>query len=119
MLTSISTSSALTNGAPTILQFPVGNQPLRSFLEKYDRSTPAGSSQSDPESATPDQRRFQARAAAWVRPSSAGRSDPKSSLTDIALKEIIAGKLTFEELKRHACRGVALLACGVRAAHGR
>lgn len=24
---------------------------------------------------------------------------PKSSLTDIALKEIIAGKLTFEELK--------------------
>jgi DNA-directed RNA polymerase subunit omega len=24
---------------------------------------------------------------------------PKSSLTDIALKEIVAGKLTFEELK--------------------
>ncbi|MEO8044995.1 MAG: DNA-directed RNA polymerase subunit omega [Spartobacteria bacterium] len=27
---------------------------------------------------------------------------PKSSLTDIALKEIIAGKLTFEELKDDA-----------------
>ena len=27
---------------------------------------------------------------------------PKSSLTDIALKEIIAGKLTFEELKENA-----------------
>ncbi|MEO7723319.1 MAG: DNA-directed RNA polymerase subunit omega [Chthoniobacterales bacterium] len=27
---------------------------------------------------------------------------PKSSLTDIALKEIIAGKLTFEELKDEA-----------------
>ena len=26
-------------------------------------------------------------------------ASPKSSLTDIALKEIIAGKLTFEELK--------------------
>ncbi|HET7512863.1 MAG TPA: DNA-directed RNA polymerase subunit omega [Chthoniobacterales bacterium] len=27
---------------------------------------------------------------------------PKSSLTDIALKEIIAGKLTFEEVKENA-----------------
>jgi DNA-directed RNA polymerase subunit K/omega len=26
-------------------------------------------------------------------------ASPKSSLTDIALKEIIAGKLTYEELK--------------------
>ncbi len=30
---------------------------------------------------------------------------PKSSLTDIALKEIIAGKLTFEELKDEAAAG--------------
>ncbi len=30
---------------------------------------------------------------------------PKSSLTDIALKEIIAGKLTFEELKDEAASG--------------
>lgn len=30
---------------------------------------------------------------------------PKSSLTDIALKEIIAGKLTFEELKDEAAKG--------------
>ena len=27
---------------------------------------------------------------------------PKSSLTDIALKEIIAGKMTYEELKEEA-----------------
>jgi DNA-directed RNA polymerase subunit K/omega len=27
---------------------------------------------------------------------------PKSSLTDISLKEIIAGKLTFEEVKENA-----------------
>jgi len=30
---------------------------------------------------------------------------PKSSLTDIALKEIIAGKLTFEELKDASAEG--------------
>ena len=30
---------------------------------------------------------------------------PKSSLTDIALKEIIAGKLTFEELKDETAAG--------------
>ncbi|HEY3662896.1 MAG TPA: DNA-directed RNA polymerase subunit omega [Chthoniobacterales bacterium] len=30
---------------------------------------------------------------------------PKSSLTDIALREIIAGKLTFEELKDEAAAG--------------
>jgi DNA-directed RNA polymerase subunit omega len=99
MLASISTSSALTNGAPTILQFP--SEPGRSV-----RSLRNMTAQLLQEAAKviPNQQLLINVVSKRVRQLGIGHrplveATPKSSLTDIALKEIIAGKLTYEELK--------------------
>ena len=99
MLASISTSSALTNGAPTILQFP--SEPSRTA-----RSLRNMTAQLLQEAAKviPNQQLLINVVSKRVRQLGIGHrplveATPKSSLTDIALKEIIAGKLTYEELK--------------------
>ncbi len=99
MLASISTASALTNGSATILQFP--SEPSRSV-----RSLRNMTAQLLQEAAKviPNQQLLINVVSKRVRQLGMGHrplveATPKSSLTDIALKEIIAGKLTFEELK--------------------
>ena len=99
MLASISTSSALTTDAPTILQFPSG--PSRTA-----RSLRNMTAQLLQEAAKviPNQQLLINVVSKRVRQLGLGHrplveATPKSSLTDIALKEIIAGKLSFEELK--------------------
>ena len=99
MLTSISTSSALTNGSPTILEFPSENsRSVRSL-----RNTTAQLLQ-EAAKVIPNQQLLINVVSKRVRQLGLGHrplveATPKSSLTDIALKEIIAGKLSFEELK--------------------
>ena len=99
MLASISTSSALTTDASTILQFPSG--PSRTA-----RSLRNMTAQLLQEAAKviPNQQLLINVVSKRVRQLGIGHrplveATPKSSLTDIALKEIIAGKLTYEELK--------------------
>ena len=99
MLASISTSSALTTDAPTILQFP--SRPSRTA-----RSLRNMTAQLLQEAAKviPNQQLLINVVSKRVRQLGIGHrplveATPKSSLTDIALKEIIAGKLTYQELK--------------------
>ena len=99
MLASISTSSALTNGAPTILQFP--SEPGRSVRSLRNMTAQL---LQDAAKVIPNQQLLINVVSKRVRQLGIGHrplveATPKSSLTDIALKEIIAGKLTFEELK--------------------
>jgi DNA-directed RNA polymerase subunit omega len=97
MLTPLPTASALTNGGAAILQFPSG---------------PAGSVRSlknmtaqllqDATKVIPNQQLLINVVSKRVRQLGIGHrplveATLKSSLTDIALQEIIAGKLTFEE----------------------
>lgn len=98
MLTPLPTASALTNGGAAILQFPSG---------------PAGSVRSlknmtaqllqDATKVIPNQQLLINVVSKRVRQLGIGHrplveATLKSSLTDIALQEIIAGKLTFEEV---------------------
>ena len=99
MLASISTSSALTNGAPTTLQFP-------SETSRFARSLRNMTAQLLQEAAKviPNQQLLINVVSKRVRQLGLGHrplveATPKSSLSDIALREIIAGKLTYEELK--------------------
>jgi len=99
MIASIIPSTALTNGAETILQFP--SQSSRSV-----RSLRNMTAQLLQEAAKviPNQQLLINVVSKRVRQLGLGHrplvaASPKSSLTDIALKEIIAGKLTYEELK--------------------
>lgn len=99
MLAPISTSSALTNGSPTILQFPLGTSPsaVRSL-----RNMTAQLLQ-DAAKVIPNQQLLINVVSKRVRQLGLGHrplveATLKSSLTDIALKEIIAGKLTYEEV---------------------
>jgi len=99
MLASISTSSALTNGAPTTLQFP-------SETSRSARSLRNMTAQLLQEAAKviPNQQLLINVVSKRVRQLGLGHrplveATPKSSLSDIALREIIAGKLTYEELK--------------------
>jgi DNA-directed RNA polymerase subunit omega len=99
MLASIPTSSALTNGASSILQFP--SKPVRSV--RALRNMTAQLLQ-EAAKVIPNQQLLINVVSKRVRQLGIGHrplveATPKSSLTDIALKEIIAGKLTFEELK--------------------
>ena len=102
MLASISSSPALTNGSHTILQFP--SEPGRAV-----RSLRNMTAQLLQEAAKviPNQQLLINVVSKRVRQLGLGHrplveATPKSSLTDIALKEIIAGKLTFEELKENS-----------------
>jgi len=102
MLASISTSSALTNGAPTILQFP-------SETSRAARSLRNMTAQLLQEAAKviPNQQLLINVVSKRVRQLGIGHrplveATPKSSLTDIALREIIAGKLTYEKLTDEA-----------------
>ena len=99
MLASISTSSALTTDAPTILQFPSG--PSRTA-----RSLRNMTAQLLQEAAKviPNQQLLINVVSKRVRQLGLGHrpmveTTPRMSLTDIALREIIAGKLTYESVK--------------------
>ena len=99
MLVPISTAPPLTNGSAAILQFP-------SESGRAVRSLRNMTAQLLQEAAKviPNQQLLINVVSKRVRQLGIGHrplveATPKSSLTDIALKEIIAGKLTFEELK--------------------
>ncbi len=102
MFASIATSPALTNGSQNILQFP--SEPGR--VVRSLRNMTAQLLQ-DAAKVIPNQQLLINVVSKRVRQLGMGHrplveATPKSSLTDIALREIIAGKLTFEELKENA-----------------
>ena len=102
MLASISTPSVLTNGSPTILQFP--SEPSRSVRSLRNMTAQL---LQDAAKVIPNQQLLINVVSRRVRQLGIGHrplveATPKSSLTDIALKEIVAGKLTYEELKDEA-----------------
>lgn len=98
MLASISTSSALTNGASSILPFPSETvRPVRALRNMTAQLLQEAAK------VIPNQQLLINVVSKRVRQLGIGHrplveATPKSSLTDIALKEIIAGKLTFESL---------------------
>ena len=102
MLASMSTSSALTNGSPNILQFESGgSRSIRSLRNMTAQLLQEAAK------VIPNQQLLINVVSKRVRQLGIGHrplveATPKSSLTDIALKEIIAGKLSFEELKDEA-----------------
>src|SRR5436305_2723104 len=96
MLTSISTSSALTNGSPTILPFPSENS--RSVRSLRNMTTQL---LQEAAKVIPNQQLLINVVSRRVRQLGLGHRPlvevgPRASLTDIALKEIITGKLTYE-----------------------
>ena len=94
-----SPSTALTNGAAAILQFPTGTvSPVRSLRNMTAQLLQEATK------IIPNQQLLINVVSKRVRQLGIGHrplveATLKSSLTDIALKEIIAGKLTFEEVK--------------------
>ena len=94
-----SPSTALTNGAAAILQFPTGTvSPVRSLRNLTAQLLVEATK------IIPNQQLLINVVSKRVRQLGIGHrplveATLKSSLTDIALKEIIAGKLTFEEVK--------------------
>ena len=94
-----SPTTALTNGAAAILQFPTGNvSPVRSLRNMTAQLLLEATK------IIPNQQLLINVVSKRVRQLGIGHrplveATLKSSLTDIALKEIIAGKLTFEEVK--------------------
>src|SRR4029453_14671798 len=92
MLASFSTSSALTNGAPTILQFPSGpNRTARSLRNMTAQLLQEAAK------VIPNQQLLINVVSKRVRQLGIGHrplveATPKSSLTDIALKEIKIGR---------------------------
>ena len=99
MLASISTSLALTNGSPTILHCP--SEPSRSARSLRNMTAQL---LLDAAKVIPNQQLLINVVSKRVRQLGMGHrplveATLKSSLTDIALKEIIAGKLTYEEVK--------------------
>jgi DNA-directed RNA polymerase subunit omega len=91
--------SALATSAPTILQFPTdGNRPVRSLRHMTTQLLQEAAQ------VIPNQQLLINVVSKRVRQLGLGHrpmveTTPRMSLTDIALKEIIAGKLTFEALK--------------------
>ena len=100
-----SPTTALTKGAAAILQFPTGTvSPVRSLRNMTAQLLQEAAR------VTPNQQLLINVVSKRVRQLGIGHrplveATPKSSLTDIALKEIIAGKLTYEELKDEAAAG--------------
>ena len=102
MLAPLSMPSTLTNAVAAILQFPSGNVgPVRALRNMTAQLLQEASK------VIPNQQLLINVVSKRVR-QLGGRhrplvaATPKSSLSDIALKEIIAGKLTFEELSEGA-----------------
>ena len=92
-------SSALATSAPTILQFPTdGNRPVRSLRHMTTQLLQEAAQ------VIPNQQLLINVVSKRVRQLGLGHrpmveTTPRMSLTDIALKEIVAGKLSFEALK--------------------
>ena len=91
--------SAIANGAPVILQFPTeASHPVR-FLRHMTTQLLSEAAQ-----VIPNQQLLINVVSKRVRQLGLGHrplveTTPRMSLTDIALKEIIAGKLTYESLE--------------------
>lgn len=99
MIASQLTSSALASSAPTILEFPTdGNRPVRSLRHMTTQLLQEAAQ------TIPNQQLLINVVSKRVRQLGLGHrpmveTTPRMSLTDIALKEIIAGKLAFEPVK--------------------
>jgi DNA-directed RNA polymerase subunit omega len=98
MLTPAPTASPLTNGGAAILQFPSGNAGTVRSLKNMTAQL-----LQDATKVIPNQQLLINVVSKRVRQLGIGHrplveATLKSSLTDIALQEIIAGKLTFEEV---------------------
>ena len=91
--------SALATSAPTILQFPTdGNRPVRSLRHMTTQLLQEAAQ------IIPNQQLLINVVSKRVRQLGLGHrpmveTTPRMSLTDIALKEIVAGKLAFEAIK--------------------
>src|SRR5467141_1503057 len=99
MIASQLTPSALATSAPTILQFPAGA--LRAVRSLRNMTTQL---LQEAAQVIPNQQLLINVVSKRVRQLGLGHrpmveAGPRASLTDIALKEIIAGKLTYESLK--------------------
>jgi DNA-directed RNA polymerase subunit omega len=99
MLAPLSTAPALTNGLSAILQFPSSNGGVVRSLKSMTAQLLQEASK-----VIPNQQLLINVVSKRVRQLGIGHrplveATLKSSLTDIALKEIITGKLTFEEIK--------------------
>src|ERR1700755_83062 len=94
--------SALTSSASTILQFPTGaSRAVRSLRHMTTQLLQEAAQ------VIPNQQLLINVVSKRVRQLGLGHrpmveTTPRMSLTDIALKEIVAGKLAFEELKESA-----------------
>src|ERR1700732_5072134 len=96
------TTSALAGGSPMILQFPTGAfRPVRSLRNMTTQLLQEAAQ------VIPNQQLLINVVSKRVRQLGLGHrpmvdAGPRASLTDIALKEIIAGKLTYESIKGEA-----------------
>ena len=99
MIASQLTPSALASSAPTILEFPTdGKRPVRSLRHMTTQLLQEAAQ------TIPNQQLLINVVSKRVRQLGLGHrpmveTTPRMSLTDIALKEIIAGKLAFEPVK--------------------
>jgi len=99
MIASLTTSSSVAAGAPTILQFPTEANPAVRSLRHMTTQLLQEAAQ-----IIPNQQLLINVVSKRVRQLGLGHrpmveTTPRMSLTDIALKEIIAGKLAFKPLK--------------------
>jgi DNA-directed RNA polymerase subunit omega len=99
MIAPLTPSSSFADGAPTILQFPTeANRAVRSLRHMTTQLLQEAAQ------IIPNQQLLINVVSKRVRQLGLGHrpmveTTPRMSLTDIALKEIIAGKLAFEPLK--------------------
>ena len=99
MIASLTTSSSVAAGAPTILQFPTEANPAVRSLRHMTTQLLNEAAQ-----VIPNQQLLINVVSKRVRQLGLGHrplveTTPRMSLTDIALKEIIAGKLAYEALE--------------------
>ena len=87
------------HGTAAILQFPTGNVSSVRLLRNMTAQLLQEATKIVPNQQLFDQRRLEASASTRPGHRPLVEATLKFSLTDIALKEIIAGKLTFEEVK--------------------
>jgi DNA-directed RNA polymerase subunit omega len=104
MLSPLSIDSALTQGSTAVLQFPSGTASTVRSLRNMTAQLLQEATK-----IIPNQQLLINVVSKRVRQLGTGHrplveATLKSSLTDIALKEIIAGKLTFEEVKEAAAK---------------